>query len=29
MAEYKETAKAIIKNAIKSAIFIDENALEP
>lgn len=29
MAGYKETAKAIIKNAIKSAIFIDENALEP
>lgn len=29
MAEYKETAKEIIKKAIKSAIFIDENALEP
>lgn len=29
MAKYKDTAKAIIKNNIKSAIFIDENALEP
>ena len=29
MATYIETAKAIVKSYIKSAIFIDENALEP
>ena len=29
MAEYEKTVKAIVKNSVKSAIFIDENALEP
>lgn len=29
MATYEETAQSIIKEAIKSAIFIDENAKEP
>lgn len=29
MATYKETAKKIVKEAISSAIYIDENALEP
>ena len=29
MATYEETAHKIIKDAIKSAIFIDENAKEP
>lgn len=29
MSAYKETAKNIVKEAIKSVIYIDENALEP
>lgn len=29
MATYEEAAQSIIKEAIKSAIFIDENAKEP
>ena len=29
MATYNEAAREIIKDAIKSAIFIDENAKEP
>ena len=29
MHKYEETAQIIIKEAIKSAIFIDENAKEP
>lgn len=29
MATYKETAKNIVKEAISSAIYIDENAMEP
>ena len=28
MATYKDAALSIIKDAIKSAVFIDENALE-